>query len=86
MAENFRAVLDRNEIPPPKVPMDEIEELWISAEGVKVSNDVKEALTELREKIHDQGVEAQIEDGSNPSRFSGRQQLWMEGRRPTFKI
>ena len=58
MAESFRAVLDRNEIPPPKVPMNEIEELWKSAEGVKVSNDVKEALTELREKIHDQGVKS----------------------------
>ena len=58
MAENFRAVLDRNEIPPPKVPMSEIEQLWKSAEGVKVSNDVKDALTELREKIHDQGVKS----------------------------
>jgi len=58
MAENFRTVLDRNEIPPPKVPMNEIEELWKSAERVKVSNDLKEALTELREKIHDQGVKS----------------------------
>jgi MoxR-like ATPase len=56
MAENFRSVLDRNDVAPPRVPMKEIEELWKSAENVKVSNDVKEALTELREKIHDQGV------------------------------
>jgi MoxR-like ATPase len=56
MAENFRRVLERNDIFPPKVPIEEIEELWKSAEGVTVSNDVKEALTELREKIHDHGV------------------------------
>ena len=56
MAENFRSVLDRNDVAPPKVPMKEIEELWKSGESAKVSNDVKEALTELREKIHDQGV------------------------------
>jgi MoxR-like ATPase len=56
MAENFRKVLERSDIPPPKVPTEEIEKLWKSADGVKVSNDVKEALTELREKIHDQGV------------------------------
>jgi MoxR-like ATPase len=56
MAESFRKVLDRNEVPPPKVPMKEIEELWKSADGVKVSNNVKEALTELREKVHDAGV------------------------------
>ena len=53
MAENFRSVLDRTDVPPPKVPINEIEELWRSADGVTVSNDVKEALTELREKIHD---------------------------------
>jgi MoxR-like ATPase len=56
MAENFRKVLERSDVPPPKVPTEEIEKLWKSADGVKVSNDVKEALTELREKIHDQGV------------------------------
>ena len=56
MAESFRVILDRNDMAPPKVPMKEIEELWKSAEGVKVSNGVKDALTELREKIHDQGV------------------------------
>jgi MoxR-like ATPase len=56
MAENFRKVLERSDVPPPKVPIKEIEELWKSAEEVKVSNDVKEALTELREKVHDAGV------------------------------
>ena len=56
MAENFRRVLERNDTPPPKVPMKEIEELWKSVEGVKVTDHVKEALTELREKIHEEGV------------------------------
>jgi len=56
MAENFRRVLERSDTPPPKVLMKEIEELWKSAEGVKVTDDVKEALTELREKIHEDGV------------------------------
>jgi MoxR-like ATPase len=56
MAENFRKVLERNDASPPKVPVKEIEQLWRSAEGVKVSSDVKEALTELREKVHDAGV------------------------------
>src|SRR6266542_2236966 len=56
MAENFRKVLERSDVTPPKVPTEEIEKLWKSAEGVKVSHDLKEALTELREKIHDQGV------------------------------
>jgi MoxR-like ATPase len=58
MAENFRSVLDRSDMPPPKVPINEIEELWRSADGVTVSNDVKEALTELRERIHDAGVKS----------------------------
>ena len=58
MAENFRSVLDRIDVPPPKVPIKEIEELWRSADGVTVSDDVKEALTELREKIHDEGVKS----------------------------
>jgi MoxR-like ATPase len=58
MAENFRSVLDRSDMPPPKVPINEIEELWRSGDGVTVSNDVKEALTELRERIHDAGVKS----------------------------
>jgi MoxR-like ATPase len=58
MAEHFRSVLDRTDVPPPKVPVNEIGELWRSAAEVKVSDDVKEALTELREKIHDGGVKS----------------------------
>src|SRR4029077_4542340 len=56
IAENFRKVLERSDTPPPKVPKKEIEELWKSTEGVKVTDDLKEALTELREKIHEDGV------------------------------
>jgi MoxR-like ATPase len=56
MGENFRKVLERSDAAPPKVPMKEIEELWKSAEAVKVTDNVKESLTELREKIHDEGV------------------------------
>ena len=79
MAENFRSVLDRNDVPPPKVPMKEIEELWKSAEGVKVSNDVKEALTELqRENPRSRGTKlkpkmVRIRQGSESLRSSGGQ-------------
>jgi len=38
MGENFRKVLERSDAAPPKVPMKEIEELWKSAEAVKVTD------------------------------------------------
>ena len=58
MAENFRTVLDRNNDPPPAVPRCELEELWRAQESVTVPADIKEALTELREKMHGAGIKS----------------------------
>jgi len=56
MPENFRKVLDRNGKPPPKVPKCELEDLWRAQEQIKVPADIKDLITDLREKMHDAGV------------------------------
>jgi MoxR-like ATPase len=56
MPENFRQILDRNGNPPPKVPKCELEDLWRGQEQVKVPANIKDLITDLREKMHDAGV------------------------------
>ncbi len=56
MAENFRKVLDRGGNPPPKVPQVEVEGLWNAQMSVKTPDEIKDAMVDLREKMHEAGV------------------------------